>query len=81
MPNKLSRIMKQVQYIYFFLFFLKIFTSDRSIAREFLGIFLVITLPAAIVELAPILIGAIIEQLEPTKTLFSIIVLFFFLPS
>ena len=45
------------------------------------GTFFVITLPAPIVELEPIVKGATIEVLEPTKTLSFIIVLFFFFPS
>ena len=50
-------------------------------AKELEGISFVITLPAPILEFLFILIGATKEQLEPTNTLFSIIVLCLFLPS
>jgi hypothetical protein len=72
---------KQVQYNYFFTGFLKILTFDLSTARWFEGIFLVITLPAPIVEFFPMVIGATKDEFEPTKTLFFITVMFFFLPS
>jgi len=39
------------------------------------------TLPAPIVTLSPILIGAIIVEFEPTKEFLPILVLFLFLPS
>ena len=58
----------------FFLFFFMIFSEDRSIAREFGGIFFVITLPAAIIEFSLMVIGAINEVFEPIKTLSLIII-------
>ena len=52
-----------------------------KVGLELKGIFFEITLPAPIVEFLSILIGAIKEEFDPTKTLSLIIVLFFLYPS
>ena len=65
----------------FFLAFLIIFCLALAILKSFLETFFEIVLPAAIKLLSSIFKGAIKEQLDPTKTLLPIIVLFLFTPS
>ena len=47
--------------------FLRIFKADLSIASEFFGIFLVITLPAPILDLDSITTGAIFSFVSESK--------------